>query len=122
MKRDGNIASLFQKHEAKRKAAAAAATSNRSSDPVVPVVEEQTRERVVEEIETHILAPPPPPPPQPSSVPPVYDINRLPQDPGERRPILSYPTNDQDAIRKHILLKVHSSLLHMIFRKQRFQE
>ncbi|XP_004986856.1 zinc finger MYM-type protein 1-like [Setaria italica] len=82
MKRDGNIASLFQKHEAKRKAAAAAATSNRSSDPVVPVVEEQTRERVVEEIETHILAPPPPPPPQPSSVPPVYDINRLPQDPG----------------------------------------
>nr|XP_034592402.1 zinc finger MYM-type protein 1-like [Setaria viridis] len=84
MKRDGNIASLFQKHEAKRKAAAAAATSNRSSDPVVPVVEEQTRERVVEEIETHILAPPPPPPPQPSSVPPVYDINRLPQDPGEK--------------------------------------
>ncbi|XP_004966987.1 zinc finger MYM-type protein 1-like [Setaria italica] len=82
MKRDGNIASLFQKHEAKRKAAAAAATSNCSSDPVVPVVEEQTRERVVEEIETHILAPPPPPPPQPSSVPPVYDINRLPQDPG----------------------------------------
>nr|XP_034570453.1 zinc finger MYM-type protein 1-like [Setaria viridis] len=82
MKRDGNIASLFQKHEAKRKAAAAAATSNRSFDPVVPVVEEQTRERVVEEIETHILAPPPPPPPQPSSVPPIYDINRLPQDPG----------------------------------------
>nr|XP_034600022.1 zinc finger MYM-type protein 1-like [Setaria viridis] len=85
MKRDGNIASLFQKHEAKRKAAAAAATSNRSSDPVVPVVEEQTRERVVEEIETHILAPPPPPPPQPSSVPPVYDINRLPQDPGSEQ-------------------------------------
>ena len=34
MKRSGDIASLFQKHEAKKKAAAAAITSNRSPDPV----------------------------------------------------------------------------------------
>jgi len=106
MKRNGDIASLFKKHEAKRKAAAAGATSNRSPDPVVPMVEEQTDERVVEEIENRMLRPPPPPPPaQPSSLPPVYDINRLPHDPGERRPILSYPVNDQDAIRRAYITK-----------------
>ena len=105
MKRNGDIASLFKKHEAKRKAAAAGATSNRSPDPVVPMVEEQTDERVVEEIENRMLRPPPPPPAQPSSLPPVYDINRLPHDPGERRPILSYPVNDQDAIRRAYITK-----------------
>jgi hypothetical protein len=42
MKRNGDIASLFQKHVAKKKAAAAAATSN--PDPVEPMVEEQTHE------------------------------------------------------------------------------
>ena len=109
MKRNGDIASLFKKHEAKRKAAAAGATSNRSPDPVVPMVEEQTDERVVEEIENRMLRPPPPPPPpppaQPSSLPPVYDINRLPHDPGERRSILSYPVNDQDAIRRAYITK-----------------
>jgi hypothetical protein len=69
MKRNGDVASLFQKHEAKKKAAAAAVTSNCSPDPVEHVVEEQTHERVVEEIVN------PMPPPQPSSLPPVYDIN-----------------------------------------------
>jgi len=34
MKRNSDIASLFQKHEAKNAAAAAAATSNHSLDPV----------------------------------------------------------------------------------------
>ncbi|XP_066324611.1 uncharacterized protein [Miscanthus floridulus] len=83
MKRTGNIASIFQKHEEKRKKEAAVATCNRSSDLVVAVVEEQSHERVVEETQNPVLPPPPPPPPpQPSSVPPVYDINRLPHDPG----------------------------------------
>ena len=96
MKRNEDIASLFQKHATKKKAAAATATSN--PDPVEPAVEEQTHERVVEEIVNPM--PPPPPPPQPSSLPPVYDINRLPHDLGERCPILNYPVNDQDAIRR----------------------
>ena len=48
MKRNGDIASLFQKHAAKKKAAATAATSN--PDPIEPVVEEQIHERIVEEI------------------------------------------------------------------------
>jgi hypothetical protein len=101
MKRNGDIASLFQKHATKKKAAAAAATSN--PDPVEPVVDEQTHERVVEEI----INPMPPPlsPPQPSSLPPVNDINRLPHDPGERRPILKYSVNDQDAIRRAYIIK-----------------
>jgi hypothetical protein len=30
--------------------------------------------------------------------PPVYDIDRLPCDPGERLPIQNYPVNDQDVI------------------------
>lgn len=49
MKRDGDIASLYRKHEAKRKAAAAAAaaTSNHSPNSIVPVVEQQTRERYI---------------------------------------------------------------------------
>ena len=97
MKRNGDIASLFQKHAAKKKAAAAAATSN--PDPIEPVVEEQIHERVVKEIVN------PMPPPQPSSLPPVYDINRLPHDPGKRRSILKYPVNDQDAIRRAYIIK-----------------
>jgi hypothetical protein len=35
----------------------------------------------------------------------VYDISRLPYDPGERVPIASYPVNDQDAIRRAYILK-----------------
>jgi len=97
MKRNGDIASLFQKHEAKKKAAAATATSN--PDPIEPVVEEQIHERVVEKIVN------PMPPPQPSSLPRVYDTNRLPHDPGERHPILKYPVNDQDAIRRAYIIK-----------------
>ncbi|XP_066347890.1 uncharacterized protein [Miscanthus floridulus] len=101
MKRNGDTASLFQKQAAKKKAAAATATSN--PDPVEPVVKEQTHKRVVEKIVNPM--PPPLPPPQPSSLPPVYNINRLPHDLGERRHILNYPVNDQDAIRRAYIIK-----------------
>ena len=110
MERNGDIASLFQKHAAKKNVAAAAATSN--PDPIEPVVEEQIHERVVEEIVN------PMPPPQPSSLPRVYDTNRLLHDPGERHPILKYPVNDQDAIRRAYIIKgpfkpfAHDFLLH----------
>jgi len=82
--RNSDIASLFEKH-ATKKAADVAATSNSCSNPVEPVVGEQTRERVIEKI-VNPKPPPPPPPPQPSSLPPVYDIDCLPHDPGERQP------------------------------------
>ena len=47
MKRNSDIASLFQKPETKKAAVAAAATSKCSLDPVEPVVEEQTLGRVI---------------------------------------------------------------------------
>jgi hypothetical protein len=104
MKRTGEfatIASLFRNHAAKRKA------SPSSPPPVVNVEEEQIQE-VVEEIEesmqegvfeeivNHVPSSPPPP---------IYDINWLPQDPGERPPISDYPVNDQDAVRRAYILK-----------------
>ena len=98
MKRGGDIASLFQKHAAKK----AAAASNPS--PVETVAEEHTQEQesIIEEIANHVPPSPPPPPPPP---PPVYEINHLPHDLGERQPIQSYPVNDQDAIRRAYILK-----------------
>jgi hypothetical protein len=112
MKRNGDIISLFQRHAAK-KAASAVAGSPPCAAPVPTVVEEQHQERndVIEE-NVNPMPPsspsipledvPPPPPPQP---PPVYDIDRLPRDPGERLPIQNYPMNDQDAIRRSYILK-----------------
>ena len=67
IKKNSDIASLFQKHQAK-KATAAASASNHSPDPVERVVEEQTHERI-EEIANPMPPPPPPPLPQPSSPP-----------------------------------------------------
>ncbi|XP_066395716.1 uncharacterized protein [Miscanthus floridulus] len=85
MKRNGDIASLFQKHAAKKKVAAAAATSN--PDPIEPVVEEQIHERVVEEIIN------PMPPPQPSS-----DTNRLPHDPVKKYVLDNAPADESSDI------------------------
>jgi hypothetical protein len=97
MKRDADIASLFQKHAAKKAAAASI------SSPVENMAEEHTQEQpsIIEEVVNHTPPPPPPPPPSP---PFVYDISRLPHDPGERHPIQSYPVNDQDAIRRAYIL------------------
>ncbi|XP_072149495.1 uncharacterized protein [Setaria viridis] len=105
MKRDGDIASLFQKHAAK-KAATAAVVSNTVTSPVENFAEEQNQDHdgvVVEEITDHVPSPPPLQPP--ASQPPVYDINRLPRDPSERQPIESYHVNDQDAIRRAYITK-----------------
>ncbi|XP_012703723.1 uncharacterized protein LOC105914997 [Setaria italica] len=102
MKRGGDIASLFQKHAAKK----ATAASNTIPSPVETFVEEQNQEHdrvVVEEIADPVPLPPPLQPP--TSQPPVYDINRLPHDPGERQPIESYHVNDQDAIRRAYIIK-----------------
>jgi hypothetical protein len=87
MKRDGDIASLFRRHDPKK----AATTSNSSSVETVVEEHSQVQQCIIEEVANHM--PPPPPPP------PVYDISCLPHDPGERQPIQSYPVSDQDAIR-----------------------
>ena len=103
MKRNGDIRSFFCK-AAKKPAAAAL---NPTPPPVETVVEEQNREdrAEVEEIAdpSPLLASSPPPPP--ASKPPVYDINLLPYDPGERLPIKDYHVNDQDAIRRAYITK-----------------
>ena len=120
MKRDGDIASLFQKHKAKK----LAASSSPAPVPAATVVEEpiQVQERIIEEdvnpslvassvlsesIEAEDVLPPIPPPIENVLPPqsPIYDVNRLPYDPGERLPIASYPFNDQDAIRRSYILK-----------------
>ena len=116
MKRDGDIASMFRKHAAKKRASVSS-----------PVVEEQNQEqehleeRVIEEVvgptptpppsvepvEDVLLFPPPPSPPAPSPpLPPSgFDVDHLPHDPGERLPIASYHPNDQDAIRRAYILR-----------------
>ena len=105
MKRNGDIASLFRKHEAKKLAAA----SSPPPAPATKVIEEEDQEQssvLSEAIDVDNILPPQPQPqpPTPSSLP-VYDINRLPHDPGERLPIASYDINDQDAIRRTYVLK-----------------
>ena len=103
MKRNGDIRSFFCK-AAKKPAAAAL---NPTPPPVETVVEEQNREDRAEVEE--IADPSPPlassPPPPPASKPPVYDINLLPYDPGERLPIKDYHVNDQDAIHRAYITK-----------------
>jgi hypothetical protein len=92
MKRNGDIASLFEKLAAKK----LAASLSPSPAPATTTVEEQ--ETVMEEIEAVL-------PPPLATATPVYDISRLPHDLGERLPIASYPVNDQDAIRRAYILK-----------------
>ncbi|XP_066358501.1 uncharacterized protein [Miscanthus floridulus] len=103
MKRNGDIRSFFGK--AAKKSAAAAL--NPTPPPVETVVEEQNREDRAEVEE--IADPSPPlvssPPPPPASKPPVFDINLLPYDPGERLPLKDYHVNDQDAIHREYITK-----------------
>jgi hypothetical protein len=112
MKRNGDIVVLFQQAAAK---AAKKAAATASPSPAVTAVQEEAQEqdRGTEEIvnsspvqsfadEVEDVLPTPPVPPVSL---PVYDISRLPYDPGERVPIASYPVNDQDAIRRAYILK-----------------
>ena len=64
-------------------------------------MQERVNEEIVDSPPPSPSPPPPPPPPPPS----VYDISRLPHDPGDRLPIASYPVNDQDAVRRAYILK-----------------
>ncbi|XP_066320138.1 uncharacterized protein [Miscanthus floridulus] len=61
------------------------------------------QDRVIEENITP--TPMPPNPPLVAQKEPIYDISRLPLDPGERQPIANYPVNDQDAVRRSYIIK-----------------
>ena len=54
------------------------------------------QDRVIEENVTPTPMPPSPPPVAEKE--PVYDISRLPLDPGERQSIANYPVNDQEEV------------------------
>ncbi|CAN6175822.1 unnamed protein product [Urochloa humidicola] len=106
----GDIAVLFQRATAR--AAKKVAAASPSPAPAATVVDEEAEEIVnPSPVQSVVLSEAldvedvmPPQPPSPVSLP-VYDINRLPYDPGERLPIASYPVNDQDAIRRAYVLK-----------------
>jgi hypothetical protein len=85
MKKQGDIASLFRNHAAKRQKF------------IVSTPQEQEEERINEEIVN--------PMPSAPSPPTLYDVSRLPHDPGERQPITSYHANDHDAIRRAYILR-----------------
>ena len=88
MKRSGDIASLFQKYESKKKASSPS-PSIAAAVPEKEIEEEDgpDEDRVIEENVAPTRVPPTP-------SPPVYDISRLPLDPGERQPITNYHVND----------------------------
>jgi hypothetical protein len=85
MKKQGDIASLFRNHAAKKQKFIA-------STP-----QEQEEEMINEEIVNPMPSAPPPPT--------LYDVSRLSHDPGERQPIASYLANDHDAIRRAYILR-----------------
>jgi hypothetical protein len=123
-KRDGDIASLFQKITAKKNSSSSSIPLNDAIDhdgdigpsvrttgdsrisgggDIVPsvnlIIDSRTSEENVRSSGTPTTSLMPPPPP------PVYDPGHLPQDLDERLPIVSYPINDQDAIRRAYILK-----------------
>jgi hypothetical protein len=60
--------------------------------------------------------------PTPSLMPPpplIYDTGRLPQDPTERLPNVSYPINDQDVVSKAYILKGPLKLYAHDFKKRK---
>jgi hypothetical protein len=103
MKRDGDIASMFQKHAAKKRASSTLVAEEHNQ-----VEEEDT---IIEEIVDPAVEPTPAPavtdvlPPRPPQPPSSYDVDRLPHDPGERLPIASYHANDQNAVRRAYILR-----------------
>jgi hypothetical protein len=95
MKKQGDIASLFRNHAAKKQKFIASSLSPDVTQASTP--QEQEEERINEEIVNPMPSAPPPPP--------LYDVSRLPHDPGERQPIASYHANDHDAIRRAYILR-----------------
>jgi hypothetical protein len=123
-KRDGDIASLFQKIAAKKNSFSFSIPLNDAIDhdgdigpsvhttgdsrisgggDIVPsvnlIIDSRTSEENVGSSVTH--TPSSMPPPQP----PVYDPGHLSQDPAERLSIVSYLINDQDIVRRAYILK-----------------
>jgi hypothetical protein len=95
MKKQGDIASFFRNHAAKKQKFIASSLSPDVTQASIP--QEQEKERINEEIVNPMPSAPPPPT--------LYDVSRLPHDPGERQHIASYHANDHDAIRRAYILR-----------------
>jgi hypothetical protein len=95
MKKQGDIASPFCNHAAKKQKFIASSLSPDVTQ--APTPQEQEEQRINEEIMN----------PMPSALPPpiVYDVSHLPHDPSEIQPIASYHSNDHDAIRRAYILR-----------------
>ncbi|KAG2628560.1 hypothetical protein PVAP13_3KG382227 [Panicum virgatum] len=116
--KQGDIASLFRRHDAKKNEAPslsiavvsilaqeqedigmpsspAAAVPSEDVSPVLPP------SPALEDVSLVL----PPSLPRPTPPPPIYDPDCLPQDPEDRLPIVSYPTNYQDAVRRAYIIK-----------------
>jgi hypothetical protein len=123
-KRDWDIASLFQKITGKKNSSSFSIPLNDAIDhdedigplvrttgdsrisgggDIVPsvnlIIDSRTSEENVGSSGT------PTPSSMPPLPPPVYDLGRLQQDIAKRLHIVSYPINDQDAIRRAYILK-----------------
>ena len=142
MKRDGSIASLFQKHIAKK---LAASSSSPSPVPAATVVEEQIQEqeRIIEEdvnpslvassvlsesIETEddILPPIPAPIPPPTEdvLPPqspIYDSIAFLVIQLKGSPLQVILLMIKMQLEGHIFLMVHTNLIHMNLRKEQLE-
>jgi hypothetical protein len=90
---------------------------SRMSGDIVPsvnlIIDSRTSEENVGNSSTPTPSLMPPPPPL------VYDLGRLPQDLAKRLPIVSYPINDQDAIRRAYILKCPFKPYTHDFKKER---
>jgi hypothetical protein len=95
MKKQGDIASLFRNHAAKKQKFIASSLSPDVTQASTP--KEQEEERINEEIVNSLPFARPPPT--------LYDVSHLPHDLGEIQPIASYHANDHDAIRRAYILR-----------------
>jgi hypothetical protein len=77
------------------------------------IIDSRTSEENVDSSGTPTPSSMPPPPPS------VYDPDHLSQDPVERLPIVSYPINDQDAVRRAYILKGSFKPYANAFKKER---
>ncbi|CAN6166908.1 unnamed protein product, partial [Urochloa humidicola] len=144
--KDGDIASLFQKHAAKKNSSTSPFTAVASAWPSIAAASDLTQEQdgsgtpslaaeiplPPEEVTMAAAVPPedeapaaevPPEDEAPAAPPPppplVYDPDRLPQDPADRRPIVRYPVNDQDAVRRAYIIKGRFRPLNHHFKKRK---
>ena len=126
MKRNNNLASLWNAHAQKQKAQKVSSSTpnqliihDQQVGPEIPCEEEIHETQKMEDQEAR--------PENPSdeeiheeqeTEEGIYDVDRLPHDPGKRIPIIQYSANEQDAVRRGYIAKgpcLHASQGHIIF-------